>query len=376
VPERTGALRPRVAFDVTPLQNAHRFRGIGRYVRGLATALNAQQELAIEFWGWHDDRPFDVRPPHRGLWLRRFGLPRTRWSWFTAPIGMRIRRRLSRVEVAHITDPRAFSPLPIRTLTTVYDLIPLLDPDWNRNNGDWRAYTKYLDRLRGAAGIFAISNQTAIDLRQQLNIPPPAVQVAPPGVPQPAARPETAVDTAGSKYFLYVGSAERHKNLGVLLEAYSRVVDLPERLVMIGPWYGPNLAMLRGWLASHRELEGRVHYQGFVSDDELFHRIRGATAVVVPSRWEGFGLPAAEALAAGGVLIHSRIPVLLEVSGSAALAFDPASPDELAEGLRQLSSDAALRHRLREAGMARAGSLTWGPAVERTLAMYQSLLAD
>ena len=127
-----------MAFDVTPLQNAHRIRGIGRYVRGLATALNAQQEFAIEFWGWGDDRPFEVRPPHRGLWLRRFGLPRTRWSWLTGPIGMRVRRRLSRTEVTHITDPRAFTPLGVKTLTTVYDLIPLLDPDWNRNDGEWR----------------------------------------------------------------------------------------------------------------------------------------------------------------------------------------------------------------------------------------------
>ena len=108
--------------------------------------------------------------------------PRSRWSWFTGPIGMRLRLRLSRVDAVHITDPRAFSHLPVRTLTTVYDLIPLLDPDWNRTNREWRAYKKYLDRLGGAAGIFAISNQTASDLRQHLDIPPPPVQVAPPGV--------------------------------------------------------------------------------------------------------------------------------------------------------------------------------------------------
>ena len=58
--------RPRVAFDVTPLQNMNRVRGIGRYVFGLARALAAQHEVPIEFWGWHDDRPFDVHPPHRG----------------------------------------------------------------------------------------------------------------------------------------------------------------------------------------------------------------------------------------------------------------------------------------------------------------------
>jgi len=231
--------------------------------------------------------------------------------------------------------------------------------------------------LRSAAGIFAISNHPATDLRQHLNIPPPAVQIAPPGVSPDIAGAEATVapeSAPGDKYFLYVGSAERHKNLGVLLEAYAYAADLAERLVLVGPWYGSDLAMLRGWITSHPQLEGRVHYQGFVPDDELTCMIRGATAVVVPSRREGFGLPVAEALAAGGAVIHSRIPVLLEVSGTAALSFDPASPDELADGLRRLSRDGALRRRLREAGIARARSLTWGPAVEATLAMYRSQL--
>lgn len=290
---------------------------------------------------------------------------------------MRLRLRLSRVDAVHITDPRAFTHLPVRTLTTVYDLIPLLDPDWNRTNREWRAYKKYLDRLGGAAGIFAISNQTASDLRQHLDIPPPPVQVAPPGVTPTTAGLESVAGpkaAAGDKYFLYIGTAERHKNLGVLFQAFAGLTELPERLILIGPWYGPNLAMLREWLRTKPELQGRVNYQGFVPDEELTRLTRGATAVVVPSRWEGFGLPVAEALAAGGVVIHSRIPVLLDVSGAAALSFDPASPEELAEGLRRLSSDRALRQGLREAGMARARSLTWGPAVERTLAMYRSQL--
>ena len=151
------------------------------------------------------------------------------------------------------------------------------------------------------------------------------------------AGPEAA---AGDKYFLYIGTAERHKNLGVLFQAFAGLTELPERLILIGPWYGPNLAMLREWLRTKPELQGRVNYQGFVPDEELTRLTRGATAVVVPSRWEGFGLPVAEALAAGGVVIHSRIPVLLDVSGAAALSFDPASPEELAEGLRRLGARA------------------------------------
>ena len=362
--------RPRVAFDVTPLQNMNRVRGIGRYVFGLARALAAQQEVPIEFWGWHDDRPFDVHPPHRGLWLRRFGLPRTRWGWFLGPLGMRLRSRLSRASVVHITDPRALVWLGAATLTTVYDLIPLVDPQWQRTGSEWAAYQKYLARLPAAAGLFAISTQTAEDLRRELHVPPPPVYVAPPGVEIPPPGPAAA---PGEKYFLYVGSADPHKNLPVLLEAFARSTSLPERLVLVGPWYGPNVKMLDDWLRGHEGLQGRVRYQGYVPDDQLVALIRGATALALPSRQEGFGPPVAEALAAGGVVIHSRIPVLTEVSKTAALTFDPDSPQELADGLQRLSQDAGLRAALREKGLARARELTWGLTLERTIAVYRSL---
>jgi glycosyltransferase involved in cell wall biosynthesis len=362
--------RPRVAFDVTPLQNMNRVRGIGRYVSGLARALAAQQEVPIEFWGWHDDRPFEVQPPHTGLWLRRFGLPRTRWGWFLGPLGMRLRQRMSRASVVHITDPRAFVRLGGATLTTVYDLIPLIDPQWQRTVSEWTAYQKYLGRLSTAAGIFAISNQTAEDLRRELHMPPPPVHVAPPGVEIPAAYPGAV---SGEKYFLYVGSADPHKNLPVLLEAFARSTNLPERLVLVGPWHGPNVTMLDDWLGAHDGLRGRVSYQGHVPDDKLVALIRGATALVLPSRLEGFGLPVAEALAAGGIVIHSRIPVLNDVSQGAALTFDPTSAEELADGLQRLSGDAGLRAALREKGLARARELTWRLTLERTIAVYRSL---
>jgi glycosyltransferase involved in cell wall biosynthesis len=285
---------------------------------------------------------------------------------------MRVRHRLSPLPVVHITDPRAFVRLGARTVTTVYDLIPLIDPSWDRTGADWRAYQRYLRRLPGAATIFAISRQTAGDLKQRLKFPPPDVRVAPAGV---EVAPSVAPVTDGrAKYFLYIGSAEPHKNLALLVEAFARTAGLPERLVLVGPWYGPNVAMLDSWLKTHPRLEGRVSYQGFVPDGELRRLIRGATAVVVPSRWEGFGLPVAEALAAGGVVVHSRIPVLVDVSGTAALTFDPASPDELAEALRRVSQDAPLRSELKSLGLARAPALSWRPALDATIAVYESLL--
>jgi glycosyltransferase involved in cell wall biosynthesis len=362
-----------VAFDITPLQNGNRVRGIGRYVDGLARGLARQRQVPVQFWGWRDALDIEITPPHSSLLLPRFRLPRNRWSWLIGPWGMRARRRLSSAPLVHITDPRAFLPLAGSTLTTVYDLIPLLDPEMAGNGSERRAYGTYLNRLRRADGIFAISRQTADDLRKHLGIPPPPVWIAPPGVTVPAAE----VDEASPEvpYFLYIGSPDPHKNLGTLLDAFARLPALPESLVLVGPWYGPNLAMLADLLGRHPGLKERVDYRGFVTDRELARLIRGATAVVVPSRREGFGLPLAETIAAGGVAIHSRIPVLTEVAQGAALSFDPASSAELAAGLSRLSGDPQLRQELRERAAARAPSLTWQPAMAKTLEVYGALLA-
>jgi glycosyltransferase involved in cell wall biosynthesis len=98
--------------------------------------------------------------------------------------------------------------------------------------------------------------------------------------------------------------------------------------------------------------------------------MRHATAVVMPSLMEGYGLPVGEALAAGAVVAHSRIPVLEEVSAGAAVEFDPGSAVELAGVLRALSADGGLRARLRRRGSARAKALSWDATVAATLATY------
>src|SRR5438270_4123031 len=78
---------PEIAFDLTPLQNAHRYRGIGTYVRGLAQRLAAQTEIPIEFWSWEGAAPIDTPPPHTSLAIRRPPMPQYRGAWLFARFG-------------------------------------------------------------------------------------------------------------------------------------------------------------------------------------------------------------------------------------------------------------------------------------------------
>lgn len=362
---------PAIAFDVTPLQNAHRHRGIGTYVLGLARRLSTQTEVPIEFWGWAGDDAFEAPPPHRSLHLRRFPAPEYRGAWLFAQLAMKRRSALSSVRAVHITDPDALTTLRHHhLLTTVYDLIPLREGVSLRRPFVWAGYGAYLHSLRRAQTIFAISQQTAADVVGLLGVPAEKIVVAPPGIDL-AASNDASADKA-RPYFLFLGGPNPNKNLTVLLEAMAICTELPEELRIAGHWLPQQVSALENELQV-RGLRERARFVGFVPGAELSSLMKRATAVVVPSRLEGFGLPVGEGLAAGALVIHSRIPVLEETSAGAALTFDPASPEELAANLRSASSDPHLNRDVRRRGVDRAKELTWDVAVERTLAVYRAL---
>jgi glycosyltransferase involved in cell wall biosynthesis len=362
---------PAVAFDVTPLQNAHRFRGIGTYVRGLAHRLAQQTEIPIEFWSWSGETPVEARPPHSVLALRRVPMPEYRGAWVFAQLAMRRRAQRSRARAVHITDPSALTPLGTRRLlTTVYDLIPLKEDDKGHRAIARAGYRSYINTLKKADTLFAISNQTAADLVDLLQIPASRIQVARPGVDLPPSTGRR--DERRRPYFVFIGGPNPNKNLTVLLDAMKLSTDLPEELLIAGHWLPRQVDALNALVGDG--FASRVRHVGFVPSGELVDLIRDATALIVPSLMEGFGLPVAEGLAAGAVVLHSRLPVLEETSAGAALTFDPHSAVELAACLRRASAEPQLARDLRRRGRERAAELTWDAAVSNTLAVYRAAL--
>jgi glycosyltransferase involved in cell wall biosynthesis len=365
---------PAIAFDVTPLQNAHRFRGIGTYVRGLAQHLAQQSEIPIEFWAWDSPGVFRPPAPHRIVKLPRFAMPEYRGTWIFAQIAMYRWARRSNARVIHVTDPNALRAIPRRRmLTTVYDLIPLKQGFRRRSVLNRLGYSRYLHALRSADTLFAISDQTARDLTELLAIPPQRVVVVRPGIEVTA--PMSNAAPGARPFFLFVGGPNPNKNLTVLLDAMSRASVGSEELLIVGRWLPPQLDALAIDL-EQRGLRERVRHLGYVPDAELFGLMRAATALVVPSLEEGFGLPVGEGLAAGAVVIHSRIGILEEVSQGAALTFDPRKPAELAARLDEAASNTHLREELRHRGIARATELSWDDALKATLTAYRAAVAQ
>jgi glycosyltransferase involved in cell wall biosynthesis len=248
----------------------------------------------------------------------------------------------------------------------VHDLAFRLRPDevpWQQ-----RAYLGSLlpPALRSAAAVLVPSHATEADLLACYPLPGLAerVRVVPEGpTPLPAPAPLPAGLEPG--FILAVGTMEARKNYARLVEAYQSIPDPPPLVVAGRP----------GWNGDRPPAGPGVKVLGHVDDAVLAGLYEGAALLAFPSLYEGFGLPLLDAMSRGLPALVGDRGALPELAGEAALAVDAESSAAIAEGLRRLLLDAALRKRLGAAGRRRARRYTWreaGRAVLETMASIAS----
>lgn len=168
-------------------------------------------------------------------------------------------------------------------------------------------------------------------------------------------------------YLVCVGNVKPYKNLGRLVKAFLKVRDkIPHDLVIIGQSEGLITGESAEFFDQVRAAAERIHLAGFVSHDELLSLVGHATALVMPSLYEGFGLPPLEAMAAGVPVAVARSASLPEVCGDAALYFEPLEVQDIADKLVAITSDIALQQRLKEQGFARSRLFTWDSCSRQT----------
>lgn len=242
---------------------------------------------------------------------------------------------------------------PCPAVVTVHDLSFERDPSvmaWRRRLV-FRFAVPYA--VRRAARVLAVSERTKRDLIELYGLDPARIAVTPHGV-DPAFSPGEA---PADSYLLLVGAVQRRKNP---LAAADAAAELGMRLVVAGPGRDPELV--------HALEQRGADVRGYVDRDELVQLYRGAAALVMPSRYEGFGLPVVEAMASGTPVVAAPDAALQEVAADAAVFVEP---DDLAAGVRRALAE---RERLVAAGLERAATFTWDETARRTLAVYREVL--
>ena len=176
--------------------------------------------------------------------------------------------------------------------------------------------------------------------------------------------------TPDRPYILTVGNVQPRKNLIRLIEAFTELVSARGHdldLVVVGPRRFRSEDIVR----SGERVSHRVRFTGYVTDRQLAACYRCSTAFVLPSLYEGFGLPALEALAHGVPTACSDAGALPEVCGTAAIMFDPHSVEAIVEALDRVLMDTSLRQRLSSEGPKRADEFSWQRTAKLTLESYQ-----
>jgi len=191
-------------------------------------------------------------------------------------------------------------------------------------------------------------------------------------VARAAVRRKTGLN---APFVLTVGDLQPRKNHLGLLRAFEEIVraypQLPHHMLFVGKetWYTKEL---RAAVAKSGVGE-RVHFTGFVEDDELVHFYGACDLFVFPSFYEGFGLPILEAMACGRAVACSDSSAMPEVADSAALLFDPHSVHGIAQAMKDVLLDPELRARLERLGSQRATAFSWEKAAEKTLNAYYAV---
>lgn len=373
----------RVAIDCRRILDG--MSGLGMYTGRLVSALAADaRDLDIELTAFvsrgsehlvrHLENRIDLRfVPYRVEDHFRGDI----WKHVTLP------RLLNRMSIDVFHDPAYQLPLTrsrTRYVVTIHDLSPFRYPESNsfKYNTYWKFMTRRsaarADRIitvsefvRREMGALFPGSTSRIDV--VLEAAGPGFSPAPPDIGRLRALGVTC------RYLLTAAKYEPRKNLARCLEAFMRgpAAAIPDIQMVIAGEMGWKIGDIRRLLDSG-DAGRRIITTGYLSHDDLVNAVRGAEAVVVPSLYEGFGLPVIEAMACGTPVLCSNAAALPEVAGDAAAYFDPEDTAAMAEVMEEVLADGERRDRMRSMGLRRAETFSWERAARETVGVYRRVM--
>jgi glycosyltransferase involved in cell wall biosynthesis len=339
----------RIVVDVSPL--SHPRTGVGNYIRGSLLGLAAadghdvvafapasargRERIEEALAGIDVERRLPVVPAAHAV--------RTAWSRAGRPVAERV---VGAFDVLHFSDWMYPPQRGGLRSTMIHDLVPLHHPEWVHRRTESMHTAKYVHAARTCDVVIVNSRYTGDDVAATLGVPGERIHVAYPGV-ELGFSPEGERGDLGRPYILTVATLEPRKNLATLVDAYSLLGETDLALVVAGG---------AGWGEQPALDRGGVVRLGYTPTSELASLYRGASVVVYPSLFEGFGMPVVEAMACGAPVVASSHASLDEACGDAAVRVDPRDAAAIAAGIREAIDR---REELVPLGLAQAAQFTW-----------------
>jgi glycosyltransferase involved in cell wall biosynthesis len=331
--------------------------GLGTYAANLLRAIDNREdehEYFIYTPVWSEMPALGPR-----FQIRRSHVPRSSRAAFalwdlTLPAIAAAREPVDVLHYLHVAFP-PFSPgCPV--VINLLDAIPWVLPGYRLP----KPYDVLERRaMRRADLVLTLSESARTDIERVLGVARAKIRVIPLGGPQLDPEPSPK-----EPYFLFVGGTEKRKNLGVALEAFSSLDGFQLRVVGT---YKPSP------IHDARREQSGVLWLGHVDEEELVELYRHATALVFPSRYEGFGLPILEAMARRTPVIASNSSSIPEVARGAAILLDPDDVEGLRDAMRRVAGEASLREELTRRGAEVLSGFSWDETARATVAAYEEL---
>lgn len=359
---------PRVLIDARELTGDSAYSGVGTYIRGLLGALATRTDVHTMALATND-APIPAGVDRKRI-IRFF--PDRRRAIVEHAMLIPLDAARTRADVFH--SPLFHAPFGITKpwVQTLLDVIPLIDDDpaLEPLRRRWQRFGK---RYRRADAIVAISRRAADDGIQHLGLDPRRVHVTHLGV-SPKFSPDGPRVESAEPYLLVVSQFSRRKGFAEAMDVIAAVADagFPHRLKLVGRIPAERQAELDNMVAAAARPD-RVDVLGYVDDVAALYR--GAAAVLVLSRFEGFGLPAAEAMASGVPVVAFDNSSLPEIVGDGGLLVPDGDVAAAADATLKILRERGLAEDLAGRARDRAGLFTWDRCAQLTAEVYREVAA-
>lgn len=350
--------------------------GISEYAFELLNEFK-KNSVHTQFLIYLKDMPLGDMPQESENWKYLVFGPKKLWTQFALPFHLFTQKNKPDVFFSPSHYGPRFSPIP--TAIAIMDVSYLRFPELFAKKDlyqleNWTAYS-----AKNATRIFTISDASKNDIITFYQVKKEDIIVTYPGIKQGVTQ-STAMETLQKKYtiprkyILFVGTIQPRKNIGRLIEAFAKIATKYSDvdLVIVGKkgWmYEPILEMPEKYHVSNR-----IHVLNFISDDDLTGLYTNALCFVLPSLYEGFGLPVLEAMKYGCPVITSNTSSLPEAGGDACLYVDPRDVSDIALKLEKMISDQKLRKALIAKGKEHIKKFSWEVSAKKTLAVLEGMI--